>query len=558
MIKIKRSILDFYKEHKVYINLILFCIIGIYFALSILAQSFQWNVEKVLKNDIFNFLSSFLTIIGSFAAALNTVELSATNRILKSILSNKIFDIVSHSPISINPTIDEYLNSGRYKKTANRLLNYFREPLLESKEDFEFDFQGVQKVLRSMKIETNLNDIDFNYICFQFYSDKYWFWDKFVEVVSEEILKNPELIKESIWKYLCTKEDLLLNEKESKVLEFIKESINSKENYLEKIIEADTTLTDSELFSHIMSGTYIQAEYSPDDDLKKHRGPVLLIKNEEKYSSWWRKIDDLVKDKLLKTKNLSEKEIETFETREDIKKKNKKILTQPFYTALKKSPIINNFLEFLNQSPVFYFDTRDVPSEYGNNPKRYIAKELKPIARRTHSDLVNYIKKEYKITNIPKKEIVMNYQLVPFNTEKMVVKVDSEDYPKPIQRLMISTMLSYDQKKKIIRSHIIETKKFIQEISPFSLASKSIGKNKIEELRKSENVILKELSLKKNGEIKFRGITNILGNEQNLNHILKLSHNKIKTLKLPISKTDLKKVYLEIFSNAKRISEKIS
>ncbi|MBM9547406.1 hypothetical protein JWG40_10285 [Leptospira sp. 201903074] len=552
------SILEIYKTYRILINIVLFSIIGFYFGLSIIAQSFKWEIGKILKNDILNFFGSLFTVLGSLSAVSNFITTAATDKILRTILEQKICELISQSSISSDQKISNYINNEKYKASSIRILNSYYNQLFETRDEFRFDFQGSQRLLQEIKYSENIDPVEFLYLKLRFYSEYSWHWDDFVNTVKFEYTKNPNSVKESIWRFISFKENIPVDQKETKVMEYLHESIHSSESIFEKIIDAETTLSDKELFNHILSKTYINSEYNPINEIKKHKGPVLLIKNEEKYSSWWKKIDEIVKPKLLKQNKITAEEYTDFETRKDIEKKNKKILTQPFFSAIKKSPIINNFLEFLNQSPVFYFDTRDLPPEFSSNPNKYIQNKLKPIAKKTHSDLADFIKKEYKVKTLPKKELVMNYQLIPFSTEKMLIQVNAEDFPKPIQKLLISTMLSYDQKKKLVRSHIIETKRFIQEISPFSLASKAIEQVKIEDLRKSENVLLKELNLKKNGSINLRGLKNIIENEPNFDSIIIIIERKLKALKLPIKRNELKKVFMEILSNSKRIQDKIS
>ncbi|EMJ87228.1 hypothetical protein [Leptospira meyeri] len=552
------TILELTKNKRFYIYLILYTYISIYSFISIFNSFDDWDIKNTKNSNLFNFISAIATICGSIAALYHFLISSIRDIVLRNILSEKIHELIYQSTIKQNQKIEIYLSERRYKKSAKILIDSFRNDLIEQRNDFTFSFEQTLKLAYRIKKETGINEEEYFALLLQFYSDYYWFWDEFAEFFKKSILKEEKVIREGIWLFLQSKDTSLnINEKKEIINNYLQDTFNSKENKFERLIDAETTLSDSDLLSHVISNTYIQADYKPDVNIKAHKGPVLLIKNEEKFSSWWKKMDDIISTQLIKNGEISNEEIENFSAREYLDKKKKGIVTQPFYTALKESKIINNFLEYLRQSPVFYFDTRDLPPEFSGNPKTYITRVLKPIATRQHNNLVKFIQKELKIKSIPKKDTVLNYQLIPFQSEHMVIKVDSEDYPKPIQKILISSMLSYDQKKRLIRSHIIETKKFIKEVTPFSLLAKSISIEKISELKKAENQLLKELSLSKNGNINLKGIDSIVTYEKDIELLLNILYNKAKAMKIRIKKSELKTALKEIFGNARRIKEKI-
>ncbi len=561
MISIIKNLYNRFKTEFVYYNslltIFLLIAIGIYFSVSIFYNAYNGDFAKIDAEDVLAFLGSLLTVYASVSSTFTYMKNIIENRILLDLLSEKIFELVSHSPIFNYKSINDFFQNNGSRSIAFSLFSRLKVDLLEQREDFSFNYNQTQTVLIQIKKKLKLSDLDIYVLSFFFYENRYWDWDSYIHDFKKVFVNNKEFGYKTIKKYFSEKYnnptdlDLL-------VTDFVKSSMGSTESKYEKIIEADTTLSDSELFQHILSNTYVQADYNPSIDIKKHKGPVLLIKNEEKFTSWWQDVDKIIGPKLLKEGIISKEEAENFSTRDHLENKKKGSTTQPFFTAIKESPIIYNYLEFLKQSPVFYFDTRDIPPEFNSNPNLYINRYLKPMAKKRFETIVNHIKQVYSIKSVPKKPLIMNYQLIPFNTEKMVIKIDSENYPKPIQRLIVSSMLSYDQKKKLIRSHIIETKKFIEDVSPFSLVSTSVPSALKEELRKSEKVILKELFLKKNGQIVFRGIEQILSNEVNLPVIESIIHNKLKLLKIKIKKSELKSALLEILNNAKRIKEKIS
>ncbi|TGN09088.1 hypothetical protein [Leptospira ilyithenensis] len=561
-IKNKNSVLttiELSKTKRLYIYIILYLYIIFYCFIAIFNSASDWEISNPKKNNLFNFISAIATICGSIAALYHFFISSVTDIVLTKILSAKIHELLDQGTSKHNPKIEKYLSEQKYKKSAKKLINSYREDLIEQRNDFSFSFEQSFKLTYNLKKEVEFNEAEFFAFLIQFYSDNYWYWDDFVEVSKKIILKNKKTASEGIWIYLLSKDPTLnQNEKEEIISSYLYDIFHSEESKFEKIIEAETTLSDQELFSHVITSTYIQADYKPDVNIKSHKGPVLLIKNEEKFSSWWKKLDEIISKKLLQDGKITNEDVEEFSARNYLKKLKDDIVTQPFHTALKESKIINNFLEFLRQSPIFYFDTRDLPPEYSGNPKIYINRVLKPIAKRQHNNLVKFIQKKIKIKSIPKKDIVLNYQLIPFQSEQMIVKVDSEDYPKPIQKILISSMLSYDQKKRLIRSHIIETKKFIKEVTPFSLLAKSISIEKITELKKAESQLLKELSLSKNGNIIFKGIDSITSSEKDIEILLNILFNKIKMMKIKIKKSELKNALKEIFNNAKRIKEKIN
>ena len=82
--------------------------------------------------------------------------------------------------------------------------------------------------------------------------------------------------------------------------------------------------------------------------------------------------------------------------------------------------------------------------------------------------------------------------------------------------------------------------------------------DKIEELKKAESQLLREIGLIKNGKINFKGLDSIVSQEKNMDNIITIFSKKLNTMHIKIKKSELKQALKEIFNNAKRIKEKIS
>jgi len=239
---------------------------------------------------------------------------------------------------------------------------------------------------------------------------------------------------------------------------------------------------------------------SYDNKSKKIIGPVLILKNEESFETFWDKIDRDAKDILKNRKNPpSEEEIEKYTIKKE--KLLKDFSKNPFSYALKKDPYIFPALDKNAWSPVFIFDSDRLPIGYRNEPIKYIEKVIKKEADNYQKRMFKTISKIFPEMNFGR-ELIFDYEIIPFNPENISIHTRPDKTPSSFQNLLVTNIILNKDKNKFITAKIVQIQSILKYISPFSLIIDSVETLLLEKFKSIEPDFLKEIGKKKKKEEK--------------------------------------------------------
>ena len=295
---------------------------------------------------------------------------------------------------------------------------------------------------------------------------------------------------------------------------------------------------------------------SYDNKSKKIIGPVLILKNEESFETFWDKIDRDAKDILKNRKNPpSEEEIEKYTIKKE--KLLKDFSKNPFSYALKKDPYIFPALDKNAWSPVFIFDSDRLPIGYRNEPIKYIEKVIKKEADNYQKRMFKTIRKIFPEMNFGR-ELIFDYEIIPFNPENISIHTRPDKTPSSFQNLLVTNIILNKDKNKFITAKIVQIQSILKYISPFSLIIDSVETLLLEKFKSIEPDFLKEIGKKKNGKLSWEGIGNIIGsNKSKLANVLYDVAKKELNLNY-FSKIKCKEIINEIINNANIINQEIT
>jgi len=295
---------------------------------------------------------------------------------------------------------------------------------------------------------------------------------------------------------------------------------------------------------------------SYDNKSKKIIGPVLILKNEESFETFWDKIDRDAKDILKNRKNPpSEEEIEKYTIKKE--KLLKDFSKNPFSYALKKDPYIFPALDKNAWSPVFIIDSDRLPIGYRNEPIKYIEKVIKKEADNYQKRMFKTIRKIFPEMNFGR-ELIFDYEIIPFNPENISIHTRPDKTPSSFQNLLVTNIILNKDKNKFITAKIVQIQSILKYISPFSLIIDSVETLLLEKFKSIEPDFLKEIGKKKNGKLSWEGIGNIIGsNKSKLANVLYDVAKKELNLNY-FSKIKCKEIINEIINNANIINQEIT
>jgi len=295
---------------------------------------------------------------------------------------------------------------------------------------------------------------------------------------------------------------------------------------------------------------------SYDNKSKKIIGPVLILKNEESFETFWDKIDRNAKDILKNRKNPpSEEEIEKYTIKKE--KLLKDFSKNPFSYALKKDPYIFPALDKNAWSPVFIIDSDRLPIGYRNDPIKYIEKVIKKEADNYQKRMFKNIRKIFQEMKFGR-ELIFDYEIIPFNPENISIHTRPDKTPSSFQNLLVTNIILNKDKNKFITAKIVQIQSILKYISPFSLIIDSVETLLLEKFKSIEPDFLKEIGKKKNGKVSWEGIGNIIGsNKSKLANVLYDVAKKELNLNY-FSKIKCKEIINEIINNANIINQEIT
>lgn len=311
----------------------------------------------------------------------------------------------------------------------------------------------------------------------------------------------------------------------------------------------DTNLTNNVL-KFAINKSYTVLSY--DSKNSKIYNPVLVIKNEEQFDSYLEELNEKAKDILRERGEKTNEEIEKYKIKSEKDLVNFK--KTPFSYALKNNQYIQPALDKNPWSPVYIIDPGRLPIKFRNDPINYIETIVKKDALNYQKNLNAKIKKLYPEI-ISEKELIFNYEVIPFNPVTVEIQARPDKIPSSFQNLLVTNLILAKDRDVFLKAKVVQIKSIIKFISPFSLIVKSIEPSLIEKIKFIEPLFLKELAKPQNNRITWEGTQNIIGsNKSKISEVLYKIIKKELKLKY-FTQLKCKEIVTEIIVNAEIIGE---
>lgn len=287
-------------------------------------------------------------------------------------------------------------------------------------------------------------------------------------------------------------------------------------------------------------------------------GNCLIVKNEEQFDSWWNSVDKKGKELFAKRKpKPSEEEIEKYSVKSEIRKLNSDLLKQPFSTALREDSYIRPFLDHNSWAPLYVLNTNSLPIQYRGKPIEYINREIRKKAQEKLDRLIKSIKKfDSEIADI-EKELIFDYEIVPFDLSNVKILTRAEKTPKSLESLFIEQYVSKENRGKFVQAHILQIKRILTNISPISLIVHSCTIEMRAKIKRIEIEWLKSIDKKRLLTSRFEGIENIVKYEPYKKDVSGALFDVAKSKKIQITQKICSDVVDEIIKNGKSIKKKL-
>lgn len=490
----------------------------------------------------------FLTKVGNFKIAFNREIqklLPAFEKINIDLLNE---DFISYSLNKMTPTyidlFDKYETIENFGHQFFKDLSYFISRF--------FKFKSEKKYfIELLMFQTNFK-----------------FRHKFIQELFNLDSDKTKSLLNNIFKihlYYIQNEKINLNEiicddldyTEEQIQEVYFDIIKAEDSSINKLFESlENENLKNSVLQHVIDKTYSIVAVTK-DRFDIISGPVLLIKNEENFQSWWSNLEKEVEIQLKNKNKWSEDKINTYNLKNEVKKVNEKLIKQPFSFSLKQDIYISPVLDQNPWSPIYLIDCNELPIPYRNKPIDYIEKVVKINAKKHLKKVVTVINKLHPKLHSLKKELIFDYELIPFNPLSLKIQTRPDKSPKAFESLFISDFIKSENREDFVKAHILQIKKVLSRISPISLIVNSCDRKTLLELTNIEIKIIKALNTKKYGQINFEGIDNIKNNEHNIKKIIDVIYRICKKRNLKITKKILKSIIVEIIFNANLIKESI-
>jgi len=335
-------------------------------------------------------------------------------------------------------------------------------------------------------------------------------------------------------------------------IDIIKADNSTVNNLFEKLKVENL---ENKILSHVLDKTYSVVAITKEKN-NRVTGPAIIVKNGEGFKFWWDNLNEEIK-KILKAEGKNEEEVEKYNIQNQLKTLKKDLHIQPFSYALKQDIYIKPVLEFNLSAPLFLIDCENLPIIYRNNPVKYMDEVVKKNAQKHFNNILAGIKKlQPKIKDV-KKELILDYEILPFDLTKLIIRTRPDKSPRAFEELYISGFMKSENRKGFVKAHVLQIKRVLSKISPIGLVFNSCDQKTLQKLTDIEIKILKELSNKKNKEIIFEGIDKILENEHNEKTIKKVFFDVCKKNGISLNKSKISEIVDEIFKNAKLIKGKL-
>lgn len=308
------------------------------------------------------------------------------------------------------------------------------------------------------------------------------------------------------------------------------------------------------ILSHVIGESYsIVAVSKTKNDLID--GPCLIIKNEEAFDSWWTKIDRKGRECFrVRNPKAKDEEVEAYSIKKIIEKDFKSEFPQPFSSSLAEDSFIERVLDHNKRAPIYVLNANSLPIQYRRRPIEYINRVIRPRAEKKQKKLIARIKKiEPRITGV-EKELMFNYELIPFDLHKAQIIARPDKTPKSFERMYLEEYITKENRGRFAEAHILQIRRILKKISPISLIVAAASEEMRAKLRKIETIWLAGLEKRKYG-IKFEGVEDIIENAKNAESLSTTLYLAARKSKIKITKAESQSIVAEILKNAKIIQD---